>query len=134
MNDGASFSNSLIRSLVRVRQCPTFDFRAQRLWCWPYSCRGFAHEPGLRLVLLIGLACIPAALRAPAQQKVGYVLDVRGDWTLRGDTRALEKAKTLPASSVLQNVRPHDEDVSLLRISRETSFKQFAQFSISFSC
>jgi hypothetical protein len=64
----------------------------------------------LRLILLIGLGYIPAALPAHAQQKVGYVLDVRGVWTLRGDSHALEKAKTLPASSLLQNARPHDED------------------------
>ena len=67
-------------------------------------------KPGLRLILLIGLVCILTTLPAPAQQKVGYVLDVRGVWTLRGDTHALEKAKTLPASSLLQNAHPQDED------------------------
>jgi hypothetical protein len=67
-------------------------------------------RPGLRPILLIGLVCVPAALPAPAQQKVGYVLDVQGVWTLRGDSHALEKAKTLPASSLLQNSRPQDED------------------------
>ena len=58
----------------------------------------------LAAILFAGPGC------AFAQQKVGYVLQMQGTWTLRGASQSLSLGQALPAMGFLMNPAPHDQD------------------------
>jgi hypothetical protein len=56
--------------------------------------------------VLLGLSCSCAL----AQQKVGYVLELEGTWTLRPSSQPLSIGQALPRSALLVNSNPLDND------------------------
>lgn len=57
-------------------------------------------------IVLLGLSCSSAL----AQQKVGYVLELEGTWTLRPSSQPLSIGQALPRSGLLVNSNPLDND------------------------
>jgi len=58
----------------------------------------------LTVVLALSCSC------ALAQQKVGYVLEMEGTWTLRANSQPLSMGQALPRAGLLVNSNPLDND------------------------
>lgn len=59
----------------------------------------------LAVVLALSCSC------ALAQQKVGYVLEMEGTWTLRASSQPLSIGQALPGAGLLVNPNPLDHDL-----------------------
>ena len=61
---------------------------------------------GCRVALIVFLL----ATYAQAQQRVGYVLEIKGTWTLQGGSKLLFQGEGVPAGGVIRNQSPSDYD------------------------
>ena len=62
------------------------------------------------VVALLAAILVAGSDSALAQQKVGYVLQIEGTWTLRGASQPLALGQSLPEMGLLRNPSPRDRD------------------------
>jgi hypothetical protein len=67
-------------------------------------------QPMKRLLPLVAATVLAGFGSASAQQKIGYVLGMRGTWTLSGDSHGLTLGQSLPAMGLLVNSTPQNGD------------------------
>src|SRR5208337_1395676 len=76
--------------------------------CCRSARRSAVRQAGMVSIFLCVLAnWAPLAL---AQQKVAYVLEIEGTWTLKGNAKPLALGQSLPAKGILSNDVPRDND------------------------
>jgi hypothetical protein len=77
------------------------------LWASAWTLRRLVCLSNARfLTVVLALSCSCAL----AQQKVGYVLEMEGTWTLRASSQPLSMGEALPRAGLLVNSNPLDND------------------------